>query len=601
MKVRCRSMIAAVALLGMFFAGGATVALAAATPVSALGFGASKARPKTLADVGTVTFTATASGGTGPYEYQFWLQAGAGAWVAVGDTTTGYSAANTWSWTPTAVNNYTVRVWARNQGSASTFEKSAFAGFDVVADPPTTGVTLQPDKPSPKGAGTTITFTAQASGGSGNYAYRFFVAKGAGDNYVLAENNGTTGYSSSNVFSWTPTVADSYKIQVYTRNATSNAVFESKKIVSYTVSALVCPAGKSVVGFLSTGEIICDTYTGPQGPKGDKGDQGEQGIQGVEGPAGPQGVKGDKGDQGPAGSSGLANKECYEGYYVKGFDGDGELICRPLQGYGILMTKHPADDPCNVGVYAVSPDAKSQQLIQKDSVELSYLAWSHDGRRIAEARRSSCGVNPGKEEIWLINSDGSNLTQVTSDNPSYYNYSPRFMFNSEKIWYVNAPSSGVSDLYEINLDGTGRTRLSDFQSQGKQLVFYSPSSDGTKIYYSKQNPSQGPTSRIYSANGDFSEELQLTTSHSGWPRLSPDGTKVAWGKVGSGIWIMDSDGTNQTQVVSTGSAAIWSPDGQKIIFSDGSPSDIYSVNVDGTELVNLTNTAGYSEEPWDWR
>ena len=275
---------------------------AQAQAVSALSFAASKPSPQKLSAAETIIFTATASGGSGSYEYQFFLKTGAGPYVAVGDTTTDYSSDNTWSWTPTVAASYSVRVYARNQGSAATYEKLAYFPFSILVDPPTTGVTLTPDKSAPQPAMTTVTFTAQASGGTGTYVYRFFVAQGGGA-FVAMENGGTTGYSSSNQFSWTPTKPATCKIKVDTRNTTSLATYQSTKTISYSIAGSLCQDGKAVVGYLPDGSAICDAVFGPQGLKGDKGDPGLQGLQGLRGLQGEMGPKGDQGDPGPQGPS----------------------------------------------------------------------------------------------------------------------------------------------------------------------------------------------------------------------------------------------------------------------------------------------------------
>lgn len=265
--------------------------IAQAQAISTLGIAASKPTPQRLSSAGTVVFAATASGGSGSYEYQFFLKTGAGPYVAVGDTTTDYSAANTWSWTPTVATSYSVRVYARNLGSAAIFEKLVYLAYSVLVDPPTTGVTLTPDKSAPQPAMTTVTFTALASGGTGTYAYRFFVAQGAGA-YVPMENGGTTGYSSLNQFSWTPNKPANYKIRVNARNTTSLANFQSSKTITYLIAGVLCPDGKAIVGFLPNGSVICGAAIGPKGDKGDPGLQGAQGLPGIQGIQGEPGTPG---------------------------------------------------------------------------------------------------------------------------------------------------------------------------------------------------------------------------------------------------------------------------------------------------------------------
>src|SRR5438067_13312023 len=59
---------------------------------------------------------------------------------------------------------------------------------------------------------------------------------------------------------------------------------------------------------------------------------------------------------------------------------------------------------------------------------------------------------------------------------------------------------------------------------------------------------------------------------------------------GSGIVVMNADGTDQINLIS-GTSPSWSPDGSKIAFEKGSSYDdtnIYVINADGSNLKQLT-------------
>src|ERR687894_1175209 len=79
------------------------------------------------------------------------------------------------------------------------------------------------------------------------------------------------------------------------------------------------------------------------------------------------------------------------------------------------------------------------------------------------------------------------------------------------------------------------------------------------------------------------------------------------------LWVMDAEGTNQTNLTNTpdtneGQPA-WSPDGTKIAFTgpgevnedgSGGRGDIYVMDADGTNRTNLTDTPDFGDNQPSW-
>jgi len=75
------------------------------------------------------------------------------------------------------------------------------------------------------------------------------------------------------------------------------------------------------------------------------------------------------------------------------------------------------------------------------------------------------------------------------------------------------------------------------------------------------------------------------------PVLSPDNLKIAF-EMNDNVYVVKTDGTgllNLSQTVGKGRYASWSPDSTQIIF-DNDNVDIYRVNIDGSNTTRLTNS-----------
>ena len=146
-----------------------------------------------------------------------------------------------------------------------------------------------------------------------------------------------------------------------------------------------------------------------------------------------------------------------------------------------------------------------------------------------------------------------------------------------------------------NVDGTGRKTIVPLKP-GVAVAAGEPawSADGTKIAYSSKITGGG----LFIVNADGTGTTRVTSDpNDGEPTWSPDGTKLAYVHVSSGrrrLVTSNLDGSGLAVVTSTLERDVddpeWSPDGTRLAFSDS--ADIYVVNVDGSNLVDLTADSG---------
>ena len=83
-------------------------------------------------------------------------------------------------------------------------------------------------------------------------------------------------------------------------------------------------------------------------------------------------------------------------------------------------------------------------------------SWSPDGRHIAFV--SHRDEDDGNFELYVMGSDGSNLTRLT-DHPAD-DWSPSFSPDGRHIAFVSE-RDGNSELYVMGSDGSNLTRLTD--------------------------------------------------------------------------------------------------------------------------------------------
>jgi hypothetical protein len=156
---------------------------------------------------------------------------------------------------------------------------------------------------------------------------------------------------------------------------------------------------------------------------------------------------------------------------------------------------------------------------------------------------------------------------------------------------------GGGTIMTENVDGTGRKTVVPLTG-GVAVGATEPawSADGTKLAYSSKI---GGTGGIFIVNADGSGVKRVTSDvNDGEPTWSPDGTKLAFVHVSNGrrrIATANLDGSNLTIVTANVDKTLddpeWSPDGTRIAFSDF--ADVYTINVDGSNLIDLTADAGH--------
>jgi Tol biopolymer transport system component len=140
----------------------------------------------------------------------------------------------------------------------------------------------------------------------------------------------------------------------------------------------------------------------------------------------------------------------------------------------------------------------------------------------------------------------------------------------------------------MDADGSNPVNLTNTNA-GDHDPHWSP--DGSKIaFHSSGRAATG----IYVMNSDGSNQTRLGSGTK--PSWSPDGTKIVY----DGIKVMNADGSGETSLQS-GNYPSWSSSGNRIVFVDNRDGDygIFTMDADGSDETRLTSNGNSNQQP-DW-
>jgi Tol biopolymer transport system component len=261
-------------------------------------------------------------------------------------------------------------------------------------------------------------------------------------------------------------------------------------------------------------------------------------------------------------------------------------------------------------IYTINADGSGlERLTRGEDLEFD-PTWSPDGQSIAYRHQSG---DDATTDIYLMDADGSHRRNLTGSD-RFGDWGPDWSPDGGEWIAWNTASGGfVFDLGLIRPDGSGRRVI----KSGVYVEYPAWSPDGSRIAFMSPEGSQYD---IFVMNADGTDVRRLTESPAddGWPAWSPDGRQIVFSSVRDdclyseaddclttgdiGPWhtlyVMNADGTDQHRLTRTfGQFAVWSPDGQYILFAPW----LNVIRPDGTGLTRIPveGTPAEPEMP-DW-
>ncbi len=212
---------------------------------------------------------------------------------------------------------------------------------------------------------------------------------------------------------------------------------------------------------------------------------------------------------------------------------------------------------------SATADSAPVPLVQNTSDRNSFPTFSPDGKRIAF---TTCNIGGTICDLWLMNADGSNQIQLTTNESS--ELIPSWFPDMEHVAYISN-RTGHFTLWAINIETKREKMLLDLT---ESLEYARLSPDGKQIVF---NFKRGGVINVWTAALAGGEPKQLTFDKEmiGFPSWSPDGKSIAF-EVKRGddthVMVMPSEGGTPVQLTfDKGQSWVydWSPDGDKILFA----------------------------------
>jgi WD40 repeat protein len=211
-------------------------------------------------------------------------------------------------------------------------------------------------------------------------------------------------------------------------------------------------------------------------------------------------------------------------------------------------------------VWAIRPDGTGLRRITPDEAPGLTPAWSPDGNRLV--------YQPVWGGLRIISKDGTGLLELPVGGaiPAWSPDGTRIAFNGGPP----APSPPVpNDIYVINVDGTGLTQVTIDDPPNTWLDSHAAwSPDGSEIAFVSN---RGGRFAIWAIHPDGTGLRHIVDVSAGdWaaePAWSPNGQWISYQYAGD-VWAVDRDGGRRYRLIDGGAwDGSWSPDGSRFAFT----------------------------------
>ncbi|MFP2994790.1 serine hydrolase [Spongiivirga sp. MCCC 1A20706] len=238
-------------------------------------------------------------------------------------------------------------------------------------------------------------------------------------------------------------------------------------------------------------------------------------------------------------------------------------------------------------------NANGKSTIKSTNEKGGYLAWSPDGKHFAFYYKYD------DKKTWSIhtmNRDGTNRKRLTHEKNKWDN-SPTWSPDGKKIVfsraYKDTDKNWKKELWIMNSDGSQQTQLKSLNGGGP---YFTP--EGKIVFHSEFKDKKNEIS-ISDIDGKNIIHLTDNEAEDWHPEVSPDGKQIAFMSDRDGnheIYVMNIDGSNQKRLTNNDFDdwyPSWSPDGSQLIFSStrNGEKSIYIMNIDGGEVRKLIPNA----------
>jgi TolB protein len=271
-------------------------------------------------------------------------------------------------------------------------------------------------------------------------------------------------------------------------------------------------------------------------------------------------------------------------------------------------------------VYVINPDGSHERLVQGASEAGECPHWFPDGAHIA-----TCGSPALAGGSRIINPDNATFRDIGGEDPSLFNPcgipSPDGTLLLCETFSDDGSQNGIHVIRAS--DGRGMGQITS--NPGGDDVPGSWSPDGKRIVFHRFGAVGDQGAFVVNVNGSGLKQILQPTDTQGCCAMdwSPQGNDIVFSRhvtadMHSSLWIVHADGSNLREVNVKPAGACggpnsdraaegctdpaWSPDGTKIVFSKGTNGDvdsnIYTVDVDGSGLTQLTHTGGSQSPDW---